>query len=113
MGVASAMRRRIAGLALTVPLSLSLAAAQAEPESITRVSKWIVKPGMEDKLREGIQRHNDWHRKQNDTWTLTTWILETGADSGKYLRITGGHRWADFDAEEQWGPADDADSAVN
>jgi hypothetical protein len=105
--------RRFVGLALAVPFAVSLAAAQKEPESITRVTHWIVKPGMKAKLEEGIKKHNEWHRKQNDTWTLSTWTIETGKDSGHYVRITGRHRWADFDLEEQSGPADDADSAVN
>lgn len=102
----------VLSLALVFPL-LSPAAAQPEPESITRVSRWIVKPGMGTQLQEGIKRHNEWHRKQNDSWTLSTFTVESGANAGQYLRITSRHRWADFDAEEQWGPADAADSAVN
>ncbi len=106
-----------ASLALLIATILvapvAAAAAEPETESISRVTVWKAKPGMESKLEEGVKKHNEWHRKQNDTWTLSTWRIESGERTGLYLRIAGHRRWEDFDAEEKWAEADDADSQVN
>lgn len=96
-----------------VAFSAGAALAQVEPGTVTRVTVWEVKEGMEAKFEEGLARHNDWHRKQNDSWTLATVRVLSGPNTGKLARITGGRSWKDFDDEMTRAEADDADAAKN
>lgn len=98
----------VCALLLALPV-----AAQEEPGTITRATWWTVKAGMGEQFEEGLKRHNDFHRQQNDPVRLNTFEILTGERAGQYIRVTGGHHWADFDAEEQNAAADAADSAVN
>ncbi len=46
-------------------------------------------------LEEGMRRHQEWHRDQNDTWSWGAWQAITGAP--EYAYLSGDHAWADFD----------------
>lgn len=98
----------VSALLLALPL-----AAQQQPGTVARVAVWKAKGGMRQQFEQGLKRHNEWHRKQNDTWYLETWEILTGENTGQYVRGTFGHRWEDFDAEEKMRAADAADSAAN
>jgi hypothetical protein len=102
---------RLYGLALAA--TLVALPSLAEDPVITRVIIWKVKPGMEAKLEAGIKAHNEFHRKQNDTMTHSTYVVTSGPNTGAYVRVAGGRNWKDFDAEATWSKADQADSAIN
>lgn len=90
-----------------------IALAQEAPGLVGRVTTWTPKRGMERQFEDGVKKHNDFHKKQKDTWTIGVWEILAGPNTGRYYRGSFEHQWSDFDAEEKMGPADDADSAVN
>ena len=91
----------------------ALAWPLAAEESITRVVVWKVKPGMEAKFEEGLKRHNSFHARQGDPMASVTYVVQSGPETGSYVRIAGNRTWADFDTEAKMEKADQADSAVN
>jgi len=108
------MRRFGVFLVILAVLMLILpAGAQQEPGPIARVGLFKIKSGMGQQFEQGIKRHNDWHKKQNDKWEYHTWEVVSGENAGRFYRGTFGHHWDDFDAEEKWAAADSADSMVN
>ena len=110
------MKKTVVSLVLCALLLVLAPVAQAEeeePGTVTRISYWTIKAGMEDEFEEGLKRHNDFHKAHNDDWALHTWQVVTGKNAGKYLRGTFGHHWADFDAEDEMAEADAADAATN
>ncbi len=104
----SRMFLSLAALALALP-----ALAQQKP-NVGRVFVVRPKPGMTQQFEEGRKRHNEFHRKQNDTWAWQTFQVETGEAMGSYVTVTFGHTWQDFDTwEAKMGPADAADAGTN
>jgi len=87
--------------------------AQQKSDNVARVSAWKIKPGMVQQFEQGLKRHNEFHRKQQDKWALYTFEVISGEGTGFYLRGVFGHNWEDFDAEEKNAAADAADSATN
>jgi len=72
------------------------------------------KPGGEAQLEQGRKKHMQFHKSQNDTWTWTTFAIETGMNTGVYVTSTCGHAWKDFDEwENRMGKADTADASAN
>lgn len=72
------------------------------------------KPGSEAQLEQGRKKHMQFHKSQNDTWTWTTFAIETGMNAGVYVTSTCGHAWKDFDDwEKRMGKADTADAAAS
>lgn len=107
--------RRIAGYGIVVCLLLVpvLAAAQEEEGNIAQIVFFSAKPGMEEQMEEGIKRHMNWHREQNDPWAWIVWEYITGDKVGTYGAGTFDHHWADFDTAPVPREADEADVAVN
>ena len=79
-------------LLLAVP-----AVAQDDGGNIVAVHCNKAQPGAYSKYEEGMKKHMDWHREQNDPWTLLVWQVITGPDSGTYCTGSFGHNWEDFD----------------
>jgi hypothetical protein len=98
---------------LTAAAALLASPLLAEDQVVTRVMIWKVKPGMEAKFEEGLKRHNDFHRRLGDPMALSTCQVESGPNTGAYVRIAGERHWKDFDAEAANAKADAADTAVN
>jgi hypothetical protein len=72
------------------------------------------KPGSEAQLEQGRKKHMQFHKSQNDTWTWTTFAIETGMNTGVYVTSTCGHAGKDFDDwEKRMGKADTADATAN
>ena len=95
-----------AGAILALPVG-------AEEMLVTRVTIWKAKPGMAAKLEEGLKRHNEFHRKQGDPMTFGTYQVQSGPNTGAYVRLAGNRHWQDFDTEAGMAKADEADSALN
>lgn len=88
--------------------------AQEKPGTIARLYEARVKDGMEAQYEEGRKRHMDFHKKAGDTWTWSTWQVETGPRVGTYFVASGGHHWKDFDAwDAKMAEPDTADGARN
>jgi hypothetical protein len=104
------MRRTVS---LSVAMSLSLlalpAVGQDEGANVAAIYCSEVQPGQQARFEEGVKKHVDWHRKQNDTWTWNAWSVETGPDTGNYCAGTFGHKWEDFDKPAVSEEADMAD----
>lgn len=108
------MRRTGLYFALVGILLLALpAAAQEDGGNIAQIISFSAKPGMEKELAEGIKRHLDWHREQNDPWTWLAWEYLSGDNVGTYGAGTFGHSWEDFDNAPVSRDDDDADVLLN
>lgn len=108
------MRRTALSLAALAFVAGTLAWSQPQTASVGRVYGMTPKPGMVKQFEEGRKRHMDWHRKQNDTWTWDTWVVETGPNTGNYISTTLDHSFKDFDTwEAKLGAGDTADSETN
>ncbi len=85
--------------------------AQSNPVGEVHFNK--PKAGMQFQYEEARKRHMAWHKAQNDKWSWVTWEILTGPRTGAYMIVSPGHRWAEFDAREQFNMADAADADKN
>ncbi len=104
------MRRIGIFLAVVSVLLLALpVVAQEDSGNVAEVVCNKVQPGKNSQFEEGVKKHLDWHRRQNDTWTWVGWQVITGEDTGTYCWGTFGHNWEDFDNPGVPPEADSAD----
>jgi hypothetical protein len=112
----SEMMRRTGAIA-AVTLMLGFGApivAQETPGTIGQVIVTRVKAGMGKQYQEGRKRHMAWHKKQNDSWSWSTWEVTSGPYTGSYITLSFGHTWKDFDDwEARMGPGDAVDVDLN
>jgi hypothetical protein len=88
--------------------------AAAPAGDICRIYFVKPKPGMDQQLEAGRKKHMQFHKSRNDSWTWSTYLVETGMNTGTYVTSTCGHQWADFDDwEKRLGQADTADANAN
>jgi hypothetical protein len=92
---------------------LALPLGAADQPLVTRVTSWKVKAGMEAKFEAGLKKHNEFHRKQGDALGLSTAQVQSGPNTGSYVRFASNWHWQDFDVEAKMADADQADTAVN
>ena len=92
--------RWFASIAPFVVLLAVPGAAQQEAGTLAQEYWMKVKPGMGAEFEKGYRAHNEWHRN-NDAWPWETWQILVGENVGSYVIRTGGHDWADFDANAQ------------
>ncbi len=91
-------------------LAMPVVAQEEGPPANLRIGYHVVvQQGHGAQFEEGLQAHRDWHAAQNDTWRWDVWQLVVGERLGRYVTISGGHRWADFDNY----PVDEAADAYN
>jgi hypothetical protein len=122
------MKLRFAILAISVlvsvwccgqqPSSASTPSTQAaNPQNANNVCRIFFvkpKPGSALQLEQARQKHMQFHKRSNDTWTWNTWAIETGKNTGNYVTSTCGHAWKDFDDwDKRLGKADAADANVS
>ena len=88
--------------------------AAAPAGDICRIYFVKPKPGMDQQLEAGRKKHMQFHKSHKDAWTWSTYLIETGMNTGTYVTSTCGHQWADFDDwEKKLGEADTADANTN
>lgn len=87
--------------------------SQKQRRSIARVVQLKVGAGGDDEFEQGLKRHTEWHRTENNSWTYHTWQILSGEQTGHYYLSVFDRLWEDFDEEEQWASADAADAAEN
>lgn len=91
--------RRALFLGVVVFLALLPAAAQEEPPAnLSRGYHFVVKDGHGAQFEAAFKQHIEWRASQNDAWGWEVWQLEVGERLGRYVAISGGHRWEDLDA---------------
>lgn len=98
--------------ALTIA-ALVLPVAAHGQGNITRVTYWTVDRGAGAQFEAGLKAHNKLHADQGDDWAFHTFQVLTGPNTGKYIRITFGHEWADFDTEGDNLEGDAEDAAMH
>jgi hypothetical protein len=77
-------------------------AQEAENEGIARVALITPKEGHEETLITAITDYHHWVANFEGHHEYQWYEILTGPDTGKYIARTGGHNWADFDAEYDW-----------
>jgi len=60
------------------------------------------KAGHEKDLVKAITDYHHWIAKFEGHFQYTWYEILTGPNTGKYAARSGGHNWADFDAEHDW-----------
>jgi len=81
---------------------------------VCRIFFQTPKPGMDQQFEAARKKHNGFHGSQKDTWTWSTFAIQTGNNTGTYVTSTCGHSWKDFDdGEAKMGKADATDAAAS
>jgi hypothetical protein len=73
-----------------------------EKENIAIMAVITAKDGHDDALIKAITDYHKWVAKFEGSMRFHWWHILTGPDTGKYVARSGGHSWADFDAEYEW-----------
>jgi len=111
------MKYRFTILAIGVFLSVWCWGQQPSNQNANNVCRVFFvkpKPGAASQLEQARQKHMQFHKRQNDTWTWNTWAIETGDNTGTYVTSTCGHAWKDFDDwDKRLGKADAADATAS
>ena len=93
---------RINLVIITALLAVAVAPVGAQEEPAGLISKSFtvdVKPDSFLQFEDAYRQHLQWHEKNGDGWAWNTWQVVNGANLGRYLLLSHGHRWADFDAD--------------
>ncbi len=77
-------------------------AADEKPGNIA--SEWIMVPvaGQEDEFEAALKAHVAWRKQAGDPFSWRMYQPVVGKDLTYYVIRSGGHHWADLDAEEAW-----------
>ncbi len=78
--------------------ALSLPAQEGPPANLSRGYHIIVKQGHSAEFEAGFKMHVQWRKAHNDPWGWEVWQLDAGERLGRYVVISGGHKWADLDS---------------
>ena len=91
-------------VSLTFFVSMSHAVAQDEEENdrLARVVVITAEDGHEKALEEAITAYHHSMGDKEGAWRYQWYSILTGPNTGKYIARSGGHDWADFDAEHDW-----------
>lgn len=60
------------------------------------------KDGHDEALIKAITDYHHWMANFEGHMEFSWYAILTGPDTGKYIARSGGHKWADFDAEYDW-----------
>ncbi len=91
--------KRVLVLTVVVCLAaLSLPAQEGPPANLSRGYHFIVKQGHSAEFEAGFKMHVQWRKAHNDPWGWEVWQLDAGERLGRYVAISGGHKWADLDS---------------
>ena len=88
----------IAGLGWLLPAQ----AQEGASESIARMVLITPRDGHDETLIKAITDYHHWIANFEGHHRYQWYEVLTGPDTGKYIARTGGHSWADFDAEYDW-----------
>ena len=77
-------------------------AQEGDKEGIARMALITPRDGHDDALIKAITDSHHWVANFEGHHRYMWYEILTGPDTGKYIARTGGHNWADFDAEYDW-----------
>ena len=89
-------------LAMLGSMSIAVAQDEEKNDGLARVALITAKDGHGKALEEAIVKYHHFMGKKEGAFRYQWYSIETGQDSGKYIARSGGHNWADFDAEHDW-----------
>lgn len=99
---------RIVALGVIVAAAWAVVPAlAAEPEAPAPgpvASSWIMwpKPGETQAFEDGLKAHAAWRKAAGEGWTWQVYQPVVGEDLTFYVVRSGGHQWADLDADVEW-----------
>ena len=96
-------------LAVLLALFVAVPALAQPAGDVAIINTHTPKPGSGEKYESARKKHMAWHKAQKDPWTWFTWEIVSGEASGSYYTASFGHAWKDFDAQEKFETADNAD----
>ena len=76
--------------------------AEEEKDDVAMMAKITAKAGPEKELLDAIEEYHKWVAQFDGHMEFQWYEIVTGPDTGKYIARSGGHNWADFDAEYDW-----------
>jgi len=91
-----------AALAMLGSMSIALAQDEEKNDGLARVVLITAKDGQGKALEEAIAKYHHFMGSKEGAFRYNWYSIETGQNTGKYIARSGGHNWADFDAEHDW-----------
>lgn len=98
----------VVALACLSGMSIALAQDAEKNDGLARVVFITAKDGQEKALEEAIVKYHKFMGTKAGAMRYQWYSIVTGPDTGKYIARSGGHNWADFDAEHDWDDESDA-----
>lgn len=95
----------VASLALMIVMSPVAAQDDEENDGLAQVVLITARDGHEKALEKAITAYHHYMADKEGAWRWQWYSIITGPDTGKYIARSGGHNWADFDAEHDWDDA--------
>jgi len=92
----------IASLAIIGFTPYSIAQDEESNDRLARVALITAKDGQAKALEEAITRYHHFMGDKKGAFHYKWYSITTGPNTGKYIARSGGHNWADFDAEHDW-----------
>ncbi len=89
-------------LVITVLLAFAVTPLGAQEDHAGLISKsYTVDVKLDSFLQfeDAYRQHLQWHGKNGDGWAWNTWQIVNGPNLGRYLLLSHGHKWADFDTD--------------
>ena len=103
----------VPSLAWAVLLAMPSVAQDNVPPTFSAVYHVTVKAGMAAQFEDGMKKHAEFHRGQNDPNGYAVTFVEMGDGFGEYHIIVGNRQLADFDVDSDSGAADTTDFEAN
>ena len=91
-----------AALVMLGSMSIALAQDEEKNDGLAHVALITAKDGQGKALEEAIVKYHHFMGSKKGAFRYNWYSIETGQDTGKYIAHSGGHNWADFDAEHDW-----------
>jgi len=92
----------VAALAMLGSMTIAVAQDEEKNDGLARVAVITAKDGHNKALEEAIVEYHHFMGKKEGAMRYQWYSVVTGQDTGKYIARSGGHNWADFDAEHDW-----------
>lgn len=111
----SGVRAWLLVLVAMLALSPLLAAAQESMSKNNVSTAWVIWPkaGQTQQFEAAIRKHAAWRKQAGEGFIWNIYQPIVGDDLAYYTIFSGGHAWADFDANQKWSTDSKATDAFN
>jgi hypothetical protein len=89
-------------MALMFVMPHAIADSHEKNDRLAQVYLITAKEGHSKDLEEAITKYHHYMADKEGAWRYSWFSIMTGPNAGKYIAHSGGHNWADFDAEFDW-----------